>query len=160
VSFKTLHDLELIRRDCETFGILWRRVQDVAPLHLLDDEEGGGQNGTVGKVIPSAAVVFYKDGSGSLYPGRADRQTAVFRWLLTEAFCHAEAPLEVDGDKFRVLVRSFRSFVLVAHSLGVRAARKLIANLKKYAMYRRVGLEIFLLAKLMLRCFLETQERI
>ncbi len=72
LSHKTLHDLELIKGDSEAFGIIWKRIQNVAPLELLDEEEvaeaaaanqcGGGGGAPVGdnrKKIPPSTVVFY-----------------------------------------------------------------------------------------------------
>ena len=72
VSQKTLHDLELIRSDSELFGILWRRIQTVAPMELLEDEktitENAGAEMTMttttpkpkSKIIPASTVVLYK----------------------------------------------------------------------------------------------------
>ena len=55
---------------------------------------------------------LFQSGTPVLYPGRPDRQTAVFRWLVTEVFCHRDRPIEVDMDKFQALVRAFRYLVI------------------------------------------------
>ena len=87
---------------------------------------------------------LFQSGTPVLYPGRPDRQTAVFRWLVTEVFCHRDRPIEVDMDKFQALVRAFRyiviavtdsnywtvnifrrNFVLIAHSPGSKRSRRL-----------------------------------
>ena len=78
ISGKTLSDLELIKADSEAFSIVWRRVRNVAPRDLLDEEtvqvetviepvtlDEAGEPIKVNvtetrKVIPPAAVVFYK----------------------------------------------------------------------------------------------------
>lgn len=68
-------------------------------------EDGGGRQGA----LPPSAVALYSHGlPAARFPGRPDRQTAVFRWLVTEVFCQAGGPLALDMERFQVLVRSFR----------------------------------------------------
>ena len=45
---------------------------------------------------------------GIRYLGRPDRQTSVFRWIISEMFCHLNRPLDVDHEQFEVLTRTFK----------------------------------------------------
>lgn len=65
------------------------------------------------------------------YPGQPDRQTAVFRWMISEIYCHKDRPLEVGLEHMEILIRSYRNFVLIAGTLGSRPSRQLIHKLTK-----------------------------
>ncbi len=56
MSMRTLHDLELIVDDCRQFGILWRRVQGLAPKIDKEEEE---KEIVEERSLPPAAVIFY-----------------------------------------------------------------------------------------------------
>ena len=55
-------------------------------------------------------VELHFDGSVNSvrYPGRPDRQTAVFRWIVIERFCNLNKPLDIDHEQFEVLTRTFK----------------------------------------------------
>ena len=55
-------------------------------------------------------VELHFDGSVNSvrYPGRPDRQTAVFRWIVIERFCNLNKPLDIDHEQFEVLTRAFK----------------------------------------------------
>ena len=63
--------------------------------------------------IPSpthCCVQLYFDGhyKGLRYPGRPDRQSAVFRWIVMERFCNLNHPLDINHEQFEVLTRTFK----------------------------------------------------
>eukprot|EP00095_Tigriopus_kingsejongensis_P007667 maker-scaffold156_size297567-snap-gene-0.22 protein:Tk07667 transcript:maker-scaffold156_size297567-snap-gene-0.22-mRNA-1 annotation:"GL10978" len=139
ISVKTLSDLELIKGDAAAFEVFFVRVQNHAPLELLEDApitltdgEAEEVNATLGeKVIPASSVVLYKKGAPIRYPGRPDRQSALFRWMVTQIFCHKDKALDVRLEQFEILIRSFRNFVFIAHSQGVKKSRRLIQQISK-----------------------------
>ena len=55
-------------------------------------------------------VELHFDGSVNSvrYPGRPDRQSAVFRWIVIERFCNLNKPLDIDNEQFEVLTRTFK----------------------------------------------------
>ena len=55
-------------------------------------------------------VELHFDGSVNSvrYPGRPDRQSAVFRWIVIERFCNLNKPLDIDHEQFEVLTRTFK----------------------------------------------------
>lgn len=156
ISVKTLSDLELIKGDADAFDVIFVRVQNHAPLELLDDappstspssssslfsngrHEASESNTSTAnakipkKIIPAVAVALYKvrichdekpiifvnlcqfqhkclqKGIGTRYPGRADRQSALFRWMITQIFCHKDRALDITMEQFDILIRSFR----------------------------------------------------
>lgn len=119
-SVKALHDLELIKADSHLFGVSWRRIH-VLPAANNDTSESG------------CHVVLYKAGNATDYPGKPDRQTAVFRWIIKEIFCHIDVPLDIDQQKFQVLLRSFRNFILVVTSSMIKSARQLVHQFSRQA---------------------------
>ncbi|TRY78281.1 hypothetical protein TCAL_08763 [Tigriopus californicus] len=158
ISVKTLSDLELIKGDADAFDVIFVRVQSHAPLELLDDSpppsssmpsssssmfandhfealDNNNNNKSSPKIpekiIPAVTVVLYKKGIGTRYPGRADRQSALFRWMITQIFCHKDRALDISMEQFDILLRSFRNFVFIAHSQGVKKSRRLIQQISK-----------------------------
>ena len=55
-------------------------------------------------------VELHFDGNANSvrYPGRPDRQSAVFRWIIGERFCNLNRPLDIDHEQFEVLTRTFK----------------------------------------------------
>ena len=55
-------------------------------------------------------VELHFDGNANSirYPGRPDRQSAVFRWIIIERFCNLNKPLDIDHVQFEVLTRTFK----------------------------------------------------
>ena len=55
-------------------------------------------------------VELHFDGNANSvrYPGRPDRQSAVFRWIISERFCSLNRPLDIDHEQFEVLTRTFK----------------------------------------------------
>ena len=55
-------------------------------------------------------VELHFDGNANSvrYPGRPDRQSAVFRWIISERFCNLNRPLDIDHEQFEVLTRTFK----------------------------------------------------
>ena len=62
-------------------------------------------------------IVLYRKGDPIRYPKKADRQTAVFQWIITEVFCHKDRPLDILLFQYKVLIRTFRNFVLITESV-------------------------------------------
>ena len=56
------------------------------------------------------SVELHFDGNANSvrYPGRPDRQSAVFRWIIGERFCNLNRPLDIDHEQFEVLTRTFK----------------------------------------------------
>ena len=56
------------------------------------------------------SVELHFDGNSNSvrYPGRPDRQSAVFRWIISERFCNLNRPLDIDHEQFEVLTRTFK----------------------------------------------------
>ena len=133
-SIKAQHDLELIKADSDTFHISWRRININSNIErdlTTEDAEADVYTSGEGKIIeqsPSnqeaypnlpktwisrptqSCVELHFDGSVNSvrYPGRPDRQSAVFRWIVIERFCNLNKPLDIDHEQFEVLTRAFK----------------------------------------------------
>lgn len=76
-------------------------------------------------------MVFYKNGIPAKYPGKADRQTAVLKWIIKEIHCHIDEPLDVNQHQFEVLLRSFRNFILVVSTSKIKISRQLLNQFRR-----------------------------
>ena len=67
-----------------------------APLHMQSPTQ--------------CCIELYFNGNykGLRYPGRPDRQSAVFRWIVMERFCNLNHPLDINHEQFEVLTRTFK----------------------------------------------------